>query len=263
MTMPRRNLVRLQLAAAALVFALVASPALAQTADDIAAVQQWLNDQGYDAGPADGMMGQRTRSAIAAWESEHGREATGELSGWIVDMAVSGGDGSAAPAGEDGTADGTIAVPEGETTIAALDGDIMAFSGTGGLEFSEREDGTILITDGLAWRPGIAMAPRILEITDTEFGIFSTSAESLVPVPLDDSVVDVPGSAFVPLFLALDREAAARSSLADAAGITWTFRQGGLHFALDGFMLTAEAPGASIAFGADGVVLSGFTLAPL
>lgn len=263
---PARSLLALLM----LVLALAVSPAAAQTAEDIAAVQGWLNDQGYDAGPADGMMGSRTRNAISEWEIEHGQPATGELSGWIIDMAVSGADGSAG-AGQ-GATDSTdvIADPgadpgagsDSDSAVASLEGDISDFSGTGSLEFNEREDGAILITDGLPWRPAFDFAPRTLTIVDTGYGIFSTAPDSLVPVPLDDDVVDVPGSAFVPLFLALDREAAARSSLADAAGITWRFEQDELRFELDGYVLAASAPGATIAFRSDGVLLTGFSLSP-
>ena len=56
---------------------------------------------------------------------------------------------------------------------------------------------------------------------------------------------------------------AARSSLADASGIVWSFRQGGLRFELDGYVLEAADPGATIAFSDDGVLLTGFTLSPL
>ena len=229
----------------ALVLGLAAAPALAQTAEQIAAVQAWLNEQGYDAGPADGMMGARTRSAISLWESEHGQPETGEVSPWMIDMGQIAVDSSA------------------ESAVSALDGDIAAFSGTGALEFSERDGGAILITDGFPWRPGIPVAPRTIAIVDTGYGIFTAAPESQVPVPLESNVVDVPGSTFVPLFLAYDRDAAARSSLADASGIVWSFRQGGLRFELDGYVLEAADPGATIAFGDDGVLLTGFTLSPL
>ena len=245
----------------ALVLGLAAAPALAQTAEQIAAVQAWLNEQGYDAGPADGMMGARTRSAISLWESEHGQPETGEGSPWMIDMALgSGGERGAGQGGDTGP----IAVDSSaESAVSALDGDIAAFSGTGALEFSERDGGAILITDGFPWRPGIPVAPRTIAIVDTGYGIFTAAPESQVPVPLESNVVDVPGSTFVPLFLAYDRDAAARSSLADASGIVWSFRQGGLRFELDGYVLEAADPGATIAFGDDGVLLTGFTLSPL
>jgi len=238
------------------------APAMAQTADQIAAVQAWLNGQGYDAGPADGMMGGRTRSAISAWESEHGQPETGAVSPWMIDMAM--GVTAAEGTGQGDDATGLItADPSAESAVSDLNGDITAFSGTGGLEFSEREGGAILITDGFPWRPGIPVAPRTIVIIDTAYGIFTAAPESQVPVPLDANVVEVPGSTFVPLFLAYDRDAAAQSSLADATGIVWQFQQGGLRFELDGYVLEAAEPGATIAFSDDGVLLTGFTLAPL
>lgn len=258
-----RRLARL-LPPLALAALLVATPALAQTADEIAVVQVWLNQQGYDAGPADGMMGARTRDAISQWETEHGQPATGEVSGWLVEMALGGADAAAQGAEPGNDASGLIEVdPSADSAVSALQGDIEAYAGTGALQFSEREDGAILITDGFPWRPGIPVAPRTIEIVDTTYGIFTAAPDSSVPVPLEDSVVEVPGSAFVPLFLAYDREAAATSSLADASGIVWRFDQGGLRFELEGYVLTADAPGATIAFSDDGVVLTGFVLAPL
>lgn len=43
-------------------------------------IQTILNKNGYDAGPADGMMGQKTRSAIMAFQADNGMEADGEIS---------------------------------------------------------------------------------------------------------------------------------------------------------------------------------------
>src|SRR5690606_10961500 len=40
-------------------------------------VQRLLNDMGYDAGPVDGMMGSRTRSAIRKFQLERGLPVTG------------------------------------------------------------------------------------------------------------------------------------------------------------------------------------------
>lgn len=237
----------------ALVLVLLAAPALAQTADDIRAVQDWLNAQGYDAGPADGMMGSRTRNAIRAWEADHGQPETGEVAGWLVEMALAG------EAEASGAAD-----PEAEVSsaVTALEGDATALAGTGDLAFTEREDGSIVITDGFPWRNGVAVAPRTIEIAAVAYGLFTATPESEVPVPLDGEVVDVPGSTFVPLFLALDREAAVQSSLADAEGIVWRFLIGDLRFELDGYVLAAAQPGATIAFEPQGVVLTGFRLVP-
>ena len=41
--------------------------------------QAWLNALGFDAGPADGLMGGRTRSAIKAYQRARGQTVTGEL----------------------------------------------------------------------------------------------------------------------------------------------------------------------------------------
>ena len=61
-------------------------PAPAQTysvltiAYSVAAVQRGLNDLGYSAGPVDGLMGSRTRSAIRAYQIDKGLPVSGEPS---------------------------------------------------------------------------------------------------------------------------------------------------------------------------------------
>ena len=42
-------------------------------------IQGILNKNGYDAGPADGLMGRRTQTAIAAFQADNGMPATGEV----------------------------------------------------------------------------------------------------------------------------------------------------------------------------------------
>ena len=42
-------------------------------------VQEELQDEGYDPGPADGVMGSRTRSAIAQYQDDHGLAVTGTI----------------------------------------------------------------------------------------------------------------------------------------------------------------------------------------
>jgi len=52
----------------------------ATVAYSIAAVQRALNDLGYSAGPVDGVMGIRTRSAIRAYQIDNGLPVSGEPS---------------------------------------------------------------------------------------------------------------------------------------------------------------------------------------
>lgn len=42
-------------------------------------IQAILNKNGYDAGPADGIMGDRTKTAIAQFQNDNGMDATGEI----------------------------------------------------------------------------------------------------------------------------------------------------------------------------------------
>ncbi len=47
-------------------------------------VQHILNNNGYNAGAADGLMGQKTRNAIAAFQKDNGMAATGEIDETLV-----------------------------------------------------------------------------------------------------------------------------------------------------------------------------------
>ena len=47
-------------------------------------IQTILNKNGYDAGSADGVMGQKTKLAIAAFQKANGMEATGEINEEVV-----------------------------------------------------------------------------------------------------------------------------------------------------------------------------------
>lgn len=53
-------------------------------------IQQALNAQGLDAGPADGMMGSRTRSAIEAYQKRNGLLVTGQPSQSLLDHLRAG-----------------------------------------------------------------------------------------------------------------------------------------------------------------------------
>ncbi|MBM4125692.1 MAG: peptidoglycan-binding protein, partial [Nitrospira sp.] len=57
----------------------LSAPAPARPAADetVRAVQQKLNELGYSAGPADGLMGRGTRAAIIAFQQDRGLAATG------------------------------------------------------------------------------------------------------------------------------------------------------------------------------------------
>jgi localization factor PodJL len=54
----------------------------------VATIQMILNKNGYDAGSADGIMGQKTRNAIMAFQSDNGLSATGEVDDGLVRMLL-------------------------------------------------------------------------------------------------------------------------------------------------------------------------------
>lgn len=79
----------------------------------VANVQQLLNDLGYDAGPVDGIMGSKTRSAIRAYQTDQGLPTSGQPSRSLfakLQTSASGG----------GTASG------GTTTRSAVSSDLVA-----------------------------------------------------------------------------------------------------------------------------------------
>ena len=47
-------------------------------------IQKILNKNGYDAGSADGVMGDKTKVAIAAFQKDNGMDATGEVDEKLV-----------------------------------------------------------------------------------------------------------------------------------------------------------------------------------
>lgn len=51
----------------------------------VANIQAILNDNGYDAGPVDGLMGQKTRDAITAFQRDNGLPATGNVDQTLVE----------------------------------------------------------------------------------------------------------------------------------------------------------------------------------
>jgi membrane-bound lytic murein transglycosylase B len=55
------------------------------TTDDIEEMQTLLADLGYDAGPADGIPGSRTKAAIRAFQSARGLPADGHHSSSVLD----------------------------------------------------------------------------------------------------------------------------------------------------------------------------------
>lgn len=56
-----------------------AERAMALTNPERATIQRWLGRLGHDAGTADAVFGQRTRSALAAWQKANGQQPTGYL----------------------------------------------------------------------------------------------------------------------------------------------------------------------------------------
>jgi membrane-bound lytic murein transglycosylase B len=55
------------------------------TRDDVIALQERLNERGFDAGPADGIPGPRTRAAIRRFQKEQGMIADGFASREVLD----------------------------------------------------------------------------------------------------------------------------------------------------------------------------------
>ena len=54
------------------------------TTDLVALVQMLLAEQGYDPGPSDGLLGERTIQAIYQFQEEAGLPTTGEIDAGLV-----------------------------------------------------------------------------------------------------------------------------------------------------------------------------------
>ena len=91
------------------------------TAYSVANVQDLLNRLGYDAGPVDGIMGSRTRSAIAAYQQAEGLAVTGEPSPGLYAHMLEGGSGGATTTATTTTtttaSGGTTVITSGQTVI--------------------------------------------------------------------------------------------------------------------------------------------------
>ena len=74
-------------------------------------VQQKLQEEGFDPGPADGLLGPRTRDAIRRWQERAGLPATGYLDSAAVEILLGSTDEPGA---------GPSAVSEGATASASL-----------------------------------------------------------------------------------------------------------------------------------------------
>lgn len=65
----------------------VSEPPASVTKAQILEVQRALRSAGYSPGPADGVMGRRTRQAIELWQSQHGQIVTGVVDAnlaWMI-----------------------------------------------------------------------------------------------------------------------------------------------------------------------------------
>jgi len=51
-------------------------------------IQLILNKNGYDAGGADGMIGQKTKNAIMAFQTDNSMKATGEIDEQLVKVLL-------------------------------------------------------------------------------------------------------------------------------------------------------------------------------
>lgn len=74
--------------------------AMAQDPETIKQVQQALSNQGYNAGPADGKMGSKTKSALKKFQESQGMQASGNLDQQT--LAALGVSGGAAAGGQEG-----------------------------------------------------------------------------------------------------------------------------------------------------------------
>ncbi len=94
-------------------------PAAARPDARLSAIQAALRDLGYYAGPVDGIAGDKTRQAIAAYEQKLGWAATGAPSRDL--LAAAQAEAAARPAAPDVTTTASISPPPApDKTVAAV-----------------------------------------------------------------------------------------------------------------------------------------------
>ena len=115
------------------------TPAPASAPYSVRAVQAGLNDLGYDAGPEDGLMGPKTRSAIRAYQIDQGLPASGESSVALYEKlqaSLASGSGSGTPSADSGGA-GTEVISEVQAELRLRGYSIPSI--TGELDWSTRQ----------------------------------------------------------------------------------------------------------------------------
>jgi peptidoglycan hydrolase-like protein with peptidoglycan-binding domain len=68
----------------------------------VQAIQRKLNELGYEAGTADGLMGRRTRSAISAFQRDSGLVADGNVTAALLQLLTASAQVGRQEAQEDG-----------------------------------------------------------------------------------------------------------------------------------------------------------------
>ncbi len=66
------------------------TPEVLNTPENIAKVQSALNERGYSAGPADGVMGPSTRSAIQAYRRDNGLDSSADVTADLLESLAGG-----------------------------------------------------------------------------------------------------------------------------------------------------------------------------
>lgn len=101
----------------------------------VKAAQEALKEKGFDPGPADGMMGPRTRAALREFQKKEGIQTTGRLDAETMSkLGVSGQAGAAADTGTPAASPqtGTGASGGGSKSGAGSSGAMPGPSGSGG-----------------------------------------------------------------------------------------------------------------------------------
>jgi len=82
------------------------------TRDQILQLQQALNDNGFDAGPVDGVLGPQTSAALKRFQSKAGLQPTGHIDQQTLALVGMSGSAPQAPAGGAAPTTGQGGTPE-------------------------------------------------------------------------------------------------------------------------------------------------------
>jgi peptidoglycan hydrolase-like protein with peptidoglycan-binding domain len=112
----------------------------------VSQIQQALNDMGLNAGPVDGKLGPKTKSAIKQFQQQKGLQASGKLDSQTVAMLTTGASGSSQSQG--------FFSPQGADTTGSTSSSSNGSAGVTNNGATSGNNGSTATNNGSATSPG-------------------------------------------------------------------------------------------------------------